>query len=297
LPDPLLVRIVRRQSWMEPLSDLTQKAVGGFYDALGKPGRYLKGLLSGTYVLRHPLHPVLTDIPLGAWTVVIVADYAAHFTSAVPYSVATVAATIGLVASFGALVTGYTDFHGTADQERRFGCAHGLLMTIVVLLYTISVIGRLWLGEGSHAVWVGLATAGYALVLLAAWLGGHLVFGIGYSVNRDAFLAGPTDWVPAGLASDVPASGPHLVEAGGMQVVMVRSGGKICALSDVCSHAGGPLHEGEVVDGVIICPWHLSRYRLRDGHVVSGPSTFDQPRLLVRDTDGKLEVKLEQPLH
>ena len=297
MPEPPLSRIARRQTWLEPLSDFVQKAVGGFYKSLGTPGRFLKSSLNGTYLLRHPLHPLLTDIPIGAWAVGLILDYTAHFTNRIPEAAGDVALIIGLIAAVLTLATGYTDFQDTIDSERRFGCLHGLLMSVVVLIYAASLGLRWWAGEGVHPLAVGLSTAGFAILAIGAWYGGHVVFGTGYAVNREAFLDGPTDWAAAGRASDVPAQGMHLVEAGGMKVLMTRADGRICAISAVCSHAGGPLDEGSIENGVVTCPWHGSRFRVRDGRAVSGPATFDVPRLVVRDTDGALEVRLETPLH
>ncbi len=297
MPEPLLARFARGQSWLERPADAVQRWIAAFYRAFGAPGRALKNLLNGTYILRHPLHPALTDVPIGAWTVGVVADYVAHFTTRIPEAAGDVALAVGLVAALLTLASGYTDFQDTIGLERRFAFIHGLLMTTVVLLYAASLGLRWWTGEGLHPLAVGLSTAGYALVLLGAWYGGHVVFGIGYAVNRGAFLEAPEGWVAAGPSAEVPADGMVSVDAGGMQVLLARVEGKICALADVCSHAGGPLHEGTLADGVVTCPWHGSRFRLRDGRVVGGPATFDQPRFIVRDTDGRLEVKLETPLH
>lgn len=297
MPQPLLERIARNQNWLEPTADWLQKLVTGIYSGLGSSGRQLKSLLNGTYILRHPLHPALTDVPIGAWTVGVVADYAAHFTSRIPESAGDIALIVGLLVALAALVTGYTDFMDTFALERRFATAHGLIMTFVIAVDAVSVFLRWFAGPGAHPVAVALSTVGWALVLLGAWYGGHVVFGTGYSVNREAFLDGPSDWADAGAAADVPAAGLHLVEAGGMQVLLVRDRGAICALSDVCSHAGGPLHEGTLENGIVTCPWHSSRFRIRDGRAVTGPATFDQPRLEVREVDGRLQVKLETPLH
>src|ERR1700686_2685549 len=110
MPEPLLSRIARRQTWLEPLSDFVQKAVTGFYKSLGTPGRFLKSSLNGTYLLRHPLHPLLTDVPIGAWTVGLVLDYAAHFTNRIPESAGAVALIVGLIVAGLKLATGSTDF-------------------------------------------------------------------------------------------------------------------------------------------------------------------------------------------
>ena len=45
-----------------------------------------------------------------------------------------------------------------------------------------------------------------------------------------------------------------------------------------CSHFGGPLDEGWVHDGGLVCPWHGSRFCLASGRVMDGPSTAPQPR-------------------
>jgi len=299
VPETVVERVIRRQTWTEPLSDWVQKVVGGAYRALGPVGPPLKSLLNGTYLLRHPLHPTLSDVPVGAWTVGVVADFAAHFTARIPEAAGDVALAVGLAVALLTLLTGYTDFFETVGTERRFGCIHGLFMSVVVVFFTTSLALRWWGGEGVHPLAVGLSTTGYALLVLGAWIGGHLVLGKGTTVNRHAFSEGPegpVDWAAVGPASEVPATGTHLVDAGGMRFFLTRVDGRICGLAAVCSHAGGPLYEGAIDKGVIACPWHGSRFRLRDGHTVGGPATFDQPCLDVREVDGRLEVKLTEPL-
>src|SRR2546426_1168769 len=66
-------RFIDRQRWLEPVADFLQKVVAGSYKLLGNPGRALKTFVNGTW-LGHPLHPVLTDIPIGAWTIAILFD-------------------------------------------------------------------------------------------------------------------------------------------------------------------------------------------------------------------------------
>jgi nitrite reductase/ring-hydroxylating ferredoxin subunit len=68
------------------------------------------------------------------------------------------------------------------------------------------------------------------------------------------------------------------------------------AITNTCSHAGGPLDEGSLDGDVVTCPWHASQFCLRNGHVLGGPATFPQASLLVREREGQLEVKLADPL-
>src|SRR5438552_16420202 len=165
MPETLIGKVVRRQSWMDPLSDSVQKLVSSSYRALGAPGPALRNLMHGTVLLRHPLHPAVTDVPIGAWTVSVIADYVAHFTSRVPESAGDIALAVGLVVALLALITGYTDFAATIGLERRFGCAHGLLMTVVVLVDVVSLALRWWGSDGVHPLAVALSTVALLVLL------------------------------------------------------------------------------------------------------------------------------------
>jgi nitrite reductase/ring-hydroxylating ferredoxin subunit/uncharacterized membrane protein len=295
--EPWVDRLIRRQRWIEGVADVLQAAVGGFYGALGRPGRLLKDALHGTRVLGHPLHPALTDIPIGAWTVAVVADIAAHYTDRIPTEAGDVAVAVGLVTSLLAAVTGYTDFNETVDHERRVAATHGLIMTIVVALVAVSLGLRWWAGPSAHALAVALLIAGYALLTAGSYLGGHLVFAMGTTVNRNAFAEGPQKFVPIGAATDFGDDTLTRVVAGTMPVLVVRRGNELHALAATCSHAGGPLDEGTLDGDIVTCPWHGSRFCVRDGRVRGGPATFPQPALVVREVDGQVEVKLAGPLH
>ncbi len=64
------------------------------------------------------------------------------------------------------------------------------------------------------------------------------------------------------------------------------------ALSGVCSHWGGPLAEGRLLeDDCVECPWHGSRFRMQDGAVQQGPAAFDQPVFETRIRNGNVEVR------
>ena len=99
----------------EPLS----KAVRAAYDAAGPGGRRAKNALHGTW-LGHPLHPVFTDVPLGAWTTALALDVAANGDPAMRRA-ATFAIGVGLAGATGAAVTGLTDWSETDGRSRRAG--------------------------------------------------------------------------------------------------------------------------------------------------------------------------------
>jgi nitrite reductase/ring-hydroxylating ferredoxin subunit/uncharacterized membrane protein len=290
----LLDRVVRRWAWVDPVAEVTQKAVGAFYGALGAPGRVLKNLMHGTTLLGHPLHPALTDVPIGAWTVGVLADWLYVTTGSVPAVAGDLALAIGLAAAILAALAGLTDHHDTDGFERRTATVHGLTMVSVVIIDAVSGIMRRTPELRLSAI--VLASMAYLLALLGAYIGGHLTFGSGTGINHNAFADGPADYVKVGRRDDFPEGEMRRVMADGLPVVIVRREGLLQAMGAVCAHAGGPLEEGKLERDVVTCPWHSSRFRFSDGKVVGGPATFDQPSLFVRERAGIVEVKLAHPI-
>jgi len=288
---------LRGQSWLEGVAGAVQHAVGATYGFLGAPGRGLQNLLYGTKALGHPLHPTITDLPMGAWTVGVVADYIGRVTHVVPPQAGDIGLAVGIVAALAAVATGYTDFYNTYGQERRYGLTHAAIMSTSTLVMIVS-LGVRWLGGGEGG-WtaIGIATFGLLLAFGGAYFGGHLTFGFGTMVNHLAFVEGPEHFVDVGVPADFGEGMMHLVDAGGMSALLARLDGHIYGIADVCSHAGGPLHEGKRDGDVVVCPWHGSRFCLRNGQVLFGPATFDQPALDVEEADGVVRVKLNRPLH
>src|SRR6266498_3996158 len=125
MAEPLIDRIIRKQAWLEPVADALQGAVGGVYRVLGAPGRVLKNVLHGTFVLGHPLHPAATDIPLGAWIVGTALDWWYIASDDFSYKAGDVALGVGLAGALVSVLSGYTDYHETFGHERRTATAHG----------------------------------------------------------------------------------------------------------------------------------------------------------------------------
>ncbi|MEO7104680.1 MAG: Rieske 2Fe-2S domain-containing protein, partial [Gemmatimonadaceae bacterium] len=79
----------------------------------------------------------------------------------------------------------------------------------------------------------------------------------------------------------------------GQQAIMVRRGDHIFAVGAVCSHYGGPLSEGIVVDETVRCPWHHACFSLKTGEAVRAPALHPLPRWEVEQRDGKAYVTHE----
>jgi nitrite reductase/ring-hydroxylating ferredoxin subunit/uncharacterized membrane protein len=282
------VENLERQDWLEPLAENVQRTVVAAFQAAGETGRRVRDFLHGTW-LGHPLHPVLTDIPLGAWTVAAVLDLKGG-NNGHKDRAADAAIGIGLAGAAGAAVTGLTDWQHTSAEERRLGLVHGLLNISAATLYATSLALRL---RGARTAGRAISTLGFTVALGAAYLGGNLVYRKRIGVDH-APRVGWEDFVTALSEAELRESAPQRVDVRGIPVVLIRRGGRIHALADSCAHLGGPLADGQLDDVAIRCPWHGSRFALDDGAVLEGPSTFPQPCFDVRVRAGQIEIRARQ---
>jgi nitrite reductase/ring-hydroxylating ferredoxin subunit/uncharacterized membrane protein len=264
----------------EPLSD----AVRGAYEAAGPAGQQAKNALHGVW-LGHPLHPVFTDVPIGAWTTAMALDATANGDPGMQRA-ATFAIGVGLAGAVGAAVTGLTDWSETDGRARRTGLIHGLLNIAATTCFATAYALRRRDGNrgGRTCAWTG-----YAIALGAAYLGGDLVYGQRIGVTH-ADAEPPKDFTAVLDSEALPENTMVRVRVGDADVLLVRQHGRLCALAHSCSHLGGPLSEGTLKDGSVVCPWHGSEFSLDDGRVLNGPATLPQPCLDVRERDGRIEV-------
>jgi nitrite reductase/ring-hydroxylating ferredoxin subunit len=200
---------------------------------------------------------------------------------------ADVAIAVGLTGAVGAAATGLTDWSETSGRSRRTGLVHGLLNIAATTLYAAAYVLR---RNGSRAAGQTCTLAGYSVALGAAYLGGDLVYDERIGVTHAAFDE-PEDFTRAAGTGDVAENQMIKARAGEADVLLARQHGRVCALVHACSHLGGPLSEGTLEEGAVVCPWHGSKFGLDDGRVIRGPATHDQPTLDVRERGGSIEVK------
>jgi nitrite reductase/ring-hydroxylating ferredoxin subunit/uncharacterized membrane protein len=281
MAEELPVELVERQEWLEPVESGLQRAVSGTFDSAGAAGRGIRNVLHGVW-LGHPLHPVLTDVPIGAWTAAVILDLADEPKGA------DLAVKVGLVGAAGSAVTGLTDWSQTDGSARRVGLVHGLLNVTATTLFALSLVSR---KRRDRSAGRTLAAVGYGIALAAAYFGGHLVYRKQVGVDHSIGTNPPADWTPAIDAAELREGEPRRVLVGDARVLLVRRGGEVFAIGEVCSHFGGPLAEGKLEGDVIQCPWHGSRFCVRDGSVVDGPATHPQPQFETRVNAGRVEVR------
>jgi nitrite reductase/ring-hydroxylating ferredoxin subunit/uncharacterized membrane protein len=276
---------VTEQPELDRVAEPLSRAVRGAYESAGPVGQQAKNALHGIW-LGHPLHPVFTDVPIGAWTTALALDVASERDPGMARA-ATFALGVGLVGALGAAVTGLTDWSETQGQSRRTGLVHGLLNIAATSLVATAFFQR---RADGHANGRALAWSGYAIALTSAYLGGDLVYERRIGVTH-ADVELPEEFTPVAASSGLADNTMMRARVGDTDILLVRQHGRVCALVHACAHLGGPLSEGTLKDGSVVCPWHGSEFALDDGRVLNGPSSHNQPCLVVRERDRQIEVK------
>jgi nitrite reductase/ring-hydroxylating ferredoxin subunit len=249
-------------------------------------GSDVKDLLSGTW-LGHPLHPVLTDVVVGAWTSSFILDL-------IPGKKHRKASDrlvdAGILAALPTAVAGLSDWTDTWGGARRVGVVHASANVLALWLYATSSLNR---KRGRRLRGRMLSMSGFGVILGSAYLGGHLSFAKGIGVDQNAFEEPPTDWQPVIPSEELQEDEPTPVMVGNAEILLLRRGGTIHAISNRCSHRGCSLHEGNFSgENRVVCPCHGSTFSLDDGSVLHGPATGPQPAYLTRIREGKVEVRL-----
>jgi nitrite reductase/ring-hydroxylating ferredoxin subunit/uncharacterized membrane protein len=282
LPNSLAHSAVSAVEEAAALDAVADPLTAAIRDAL--PAGRLKGALSGTW-LGHPLHPLLTDVTLGAWVSAVVLDVVGGRRSR---TAAERLIAVGILSAIPTAATGSSDWADTQSKERRVGLVHAAANSAALVLFAGSWAAR---RRGHRRIGVGLGFVGAGALGAGGYLGAHLTYALGLGVDRTAFESRPDEWVDA-VADDEVVEGrlTHAV-VGCVDVVVTRLDGEIVAFSDRCTHRGAPLHEGEVCDGAIVCPWHQSIFRLADGAVAQGPATTPAPRWDARVREGRVELR------
>lgn len=162
-----------------PLRELTAALPG---DAT----RALRGEAIG-----HPLHPMLTDLPIGFWTSAFVLDLLPIRRTR---GVATVLVGLGVVSAVPTAAAGLADWSGLSSAKQRVGVVHAASNLVASGLYGLSFLARV---RGRQLRGVALGMAGAAAATAGGYLGGHLAYGT---------EPAPPQRVPAATPDGVSAS-------------------------------------------------------------------------------------------
>ncbi len=263
---------------------------GPLYHAITRvlPRGYVKDALHGVW-LGHPLHPLLTDLPIGFWTSAWVLDIVGG-RKARPAADTLVG--LGVASALPTATAGLADWSELFEPERRAGAVHALANVAATALYAASWVAR---RRGRRARGVALGMAGAGAATIGGFLGGHLSYRRAAGVNQAARVPSDTDWAEITVDGTPNDEKPTLAHLDDTPLAAIDHGNGPTALFDRCSHLGGPLHEGDLVDGCLRCPWHGSTFRAIDGTVVRGPATSPQPAYELRVEGDRTQARRRPP--
>jgi nitrite reductase/ring-hydroxylating ferredoxin subunit/uncharacterized membrane protein len=275
------VEAVEQATFLDPSVAATKKAV----DA-ALPSTTLRDTLHGVW-LGHPLHPVLMILPLGSWISASLLDLMPGRRDAARTLVG-----FGLAATAPTVAAGLADWSDLHPRQQRTGLVHAAANTVSFGLQFVSWRAR---RQGRQARGAAYSLAALGLGSVGAYLGGHLAYRQGAGANHaePAPHVLPDEWTRLCGLDELPEGRPTRKLLTDIPVFALRRGGRVDVLFDMCAHLSGPLSEGELSgegdDLCVTCPWHGSMFRVRDGQVQRGPSTYPQPVLQVRiDQDGSV---------
>jgi uncharacterized membrane protein len=171
-------RLARHLTALDPIAQTVQARVR---EALAA-NPALRDALDGTW-LGTPLHPPLTDVPIGAGTLAALFDAAETLTgSAEMARAADLSLVVGVLGTLPAATTGVTDWRELQDEARRIAVGHALLNGTALTLNVVSLGLRVAGRRGAAKAASGM---GYGLQAVAAHIGGELAFRLGVGVKED----------------------------------------------------------------------------------------------------------------
>jgi nitrite reductase/ring-hydroxylating ferredoxin subunit/uncharacterized membrane protein len=287
-PSPAVDRVVQRPATI-PFEEKLQKAVDKTLYAGGRPtAQKIRNFLNGTWI-GEPLHVILTDIPIGAWTVALVFDGLDLITERREFVIAAdTSLAFGLAGAAAAAVAGIVDWSDVDPPPRRVGLLHGILNLAGTALFATSLTLRKKKFRKQARLFSAL---GYVVMTVAAHLGGKMVYEYRVGVDRTSGQVFPGEFTAVMPMAALEESKPTRADYHGTPILLVRKGERIFALAETCSHFDGPLSEGKLIGDSIVCPYHNSRFALDDGRVINGPAVHPQPCLVARIKDGQIQVR------
>lgn len=268
-----------------------------------------KDILQGK-PFKSPLHPALVHLPIGLFPLSLLLDLASwvfvHPEWQLVYA-AFISLVAGLATGLLAGVAGIVDYTEIRDDHpaKKAATLHMLLNLLALGLFALSAGLRYETLDAPRTALVPLliSVAGVGLLTFSGYLGGHLVYTDGIGVGRHRRRTRTPEstiklHAPSGeqvMVADAGALrvGETLrVDAAGTLITVARIAEGVFAFQEYCPHRYGPLSEGRVDGCEVTCPWHGSRFDVRDGRVTQGPAKIDLRRFRVAIRDGKLWLEM-----
>lgn len=255
-------------------------------------------------IKSHPLHPMLIAFPVAFLTGAFIFDILWLFTwNDGLWQTGHYLLSAGIISALVAAVPGIIDYFGVVPPKssaRKRGAIHGLLNITHVIIFSLAW----WLkrdAETSRNLVLVLEAAGVAILGVAGWLGGTLVYRNQIGVDQRYAQAGK--WkeesfveqngpIHVADAGDLKPNQMKLLHVGDKRIVLGRTEQGYVAFDDHCTHRGGSLAGGAMICGTVQCPWHGSQFDVHTGEVSAGPAKEKIGVYQVREENGQVFLVL-----
>jgi nitrite reductase/ring-hydroxylating ferredoxin subunit/uncharacterized membrane protein len=256
----------------------------------------------------HPIHPALIPFPFAFLYGAFLFDLAGRVAGRPGWwTTGAYLGLVGIVAALIAAVPGFIDYFTTVPPKssgKQRATRHMLVNLAAVVLFAAA-----WAVRGESAALpdltvLALEGIGVALLTAGGWMGGVLVNRNQIGVDHRYARAGKWKEVTIRLQSDQPVvlartdelqvDQMKLVHLDGRRIVLAHTRGGYVAFEDRCTHKGGSLADGVMIDGVVQCPWHGSQFDCRSGAVKAGPADTPITSYRVTEESGLVKLRLLQ---
>lgn len=263
--------------------------------------------------LRSPLHPALVHLPIALFPLSFILDLASWVSPRPELGLvrgAFIAIAVGIASAVVAAIAGMVDYTTLRDDHpaKKTATLHMLLNLVAVGLFAAGLglrYGSLAL-DRTAALPLLISAVALGLLGYSGYLGGDLVYNDGIGVGRHRRrtpLPEKTIELRTSGTAPVTLGSTPLVREGetarfdvnGTVVTLARSNGGLCGFQEFCTHRYGPLSEGKIANGEVVCPWHGSRFNLVTGQVAAGPAKVDLRTFPVEEHDGKVWLTPDTP--
>ena len=252
-------------------------------------------------IKAHPIHPALIPFPFAFLEGAVLFDLGALLFSQPAWAATASHLTIAGVASgLLAALPGVIDYVYTVPPEssgKRRATKHGAGNVLALALFAIAWFLRPADAPPSAAT-LFLELGGGALLLYTGYLGGQLVTRNMVSVdhryadtgkwNEATFDGKPGDPLEVADAEELKESQMKLLRVNGRRIVLARTADGYTAFDDSCTHRGGSLAGGVLIEGVVQCLWHGSQFDVSTGKVHCGPAKIGIKTYRVEEKRGKV---------
>jgi nitrite reductase/ring-hydroxylating ferredoxin subunit/uncharacterized membrane protein len=271
--------------------------------AIARPSK----MRSSAHLNGHPIHPMLVGFPAAYLFGSAAVDLWARATGRTEwFRTARHMTTLGIGTALVAAVPGLIDYVFAVPPKssaRTRATDHMFANVSALMLFSAARAG--WRTDDPPRPWVTVAEAcGAALVVVAGWMGGTLVYRNQIAVDHRFANAGKwrsldivapdedQETVDVGAVDELGVGQMKLVRVGNRRIVLARTEDGHTAFDDRCTHKGGPLSDGSLVCGTVQCPWHGSQFDVRTGAVAQGPAREPIATYDVTEIDGQLRLSV-----